>query len=60
MYALNNGKLCTADEKVKELLNERDDYKNERDDYKKQAVAGYKLRTDLEFWRQMDAQEMRL
>lgn len=30
------------------------------DDYKKQAVAGYKLRTDLEFWQQMDAQEMRL
>lgn len=30
------------------------------DDYKKQAIAGFKLRTDLEFWRQMPAQEMRL
>lgn len=32
----------------------------QRDMYKKQAIAGYKLLTDLEFWRDMPAQEMRL
>lgn len=32
----------------------------QRDKYKKQSIAGYKLLTDLEFWRDMPAQEMRL
>lgn len=32
----------------------------QRDMYKKQSIAGYKLLTDLEFWRDMPAQEMRL
>lgn len=29
-------------------------------DYKKQATSAYRLKTNLEFWRQMPAQEMRL
>ena len=28
--------------------------------FKKQAIAGFKLKTDLEFWREMPPQEMRL
>lgn len=33
----------------------------QRDEYKKLAIAGFKLRTDMEFWlAQMPDQEMRL
>lgn len=29
-------------------------------DYKQQSIEGFKLKTDLEFWRDMPSQEMRL
>ena len=41
-------------------MNKEQQLQEQLDDYKKQAIAGFKLRTDLEFWQQMDAQEMRL
>lgn len=34
--------------------------KTEEKDYRQQAIDGFKLKTDLEFWRKMESQEMRL
>ena len=53
MYLMADGTTKPCEMKVAELT-------KQRDEYKKQSVAGYKLRTDLEFWREMPAQEMRL
>jgi murein L,D-transpeptidase YcbB/YkuD len=53
MYLMADGTTQPCEMKVVELT-------KQRDMYKKQSIAGYKLLTDLEFWRDMPAQEMRL